>query len=457
MSDTEPCWWTVREARQRLRAGTISRLEYLAALAARADDRAGLNAFAFRTPSAVLRAAADVSGAGPLGGIPLAVKDSIDTVDAPTTAGTAALRGHTPRADAAAIRRVRAAAGLVAGKNVMHELSLGSTSNNPVTGPARNPYDPTLIPGGSSGGTAVAVAAGMVPAGLGADTGGSVRQPAALCGIVGFRPTAGRYPAGGGVPLSGTCDTIGPMARAVDDVVLLDAVLAGNPASAGPMALRGTRIGVPENPFYRDLDDEVRAVTRRALDRLADAGAEPVPVDAADVVERADGAGSPIVLYELRRDLSNYLAEQGYELTYDDVRRGVRSPDVRALVGDESDPDIDVELYTSALRERARTRENYRLLLEQYDVRALVQPTCPLPARPIGQDTTVELGGRQVPTFGTYVRHTNLAGVLGLPSISLPAGHTSDGLPVGIELNTAPGHDATLLALAREVERTLAA
>src|SRR5699024_554346 len=159
--------------------------------------------------------------AGELAGVPLAVKDNIDTCDAPTTAGTAALQGRVPGSDSTAVARLRAADGLLAGKTVMHELSLGITSNNAVTGPARNPYDPTLIAGGSSGGTATAVAAGMVPAGLGADTGGSVRQPASLCGLVGFRPTVGRYPTGGMVPLSRTRDAIGPMARSVADVVLL--------------------------------------------------------------------------------------------------------------------------------------------------------------------------------------------------------------------------------------------
>jgi len=396
-------------------------------------------------------------GVGELAGIPLAVKDNIDTRDAPTTAGTAALQGRVPRADNTAVARVRAASGLLAGKTVMHELSLGITSNNAVTGPARNPYDPSLIAGGSSGGTATAVAAGMVPAGLGADTGGSVRQPASLCGLVGFRPTVGRYPPGGAVPLSRTRDTIGPMARSVADVVLLDAVLAGAPAASGPVPLRGIRIGVPENPFYRDLDAEVDVIARRTLERLAVSGAELVPVDLSETAERADGAGTPIVLHELARDLPGYLDGQGYELSFDDVRHGVRSPDVRELLGDGAEAEIDAELYRMAMVEREHARHEYQELLARHDLRALLQPTCPLPARPIGQDTTVELNGRSVPTFGAYVRHANLAGVLGLPAISVPAGHTVTGLPVGFEINSSPGDDDTVLGLAASVEAVLAA
>lgn len=457
MADGDPWWWTIHAARQQLATGRISRREYLTALQARTTDRAELNAFAYRIPSEVLWARAVSSHLdGPLAGVPLAIKDNIDTGDAPTTGGTAALRGCVPHSDSEAIRRLRAASGLVAGKTVMHELSLGITSNNAVTGAARNPYDPSMIPGGSSGGTAVAVAAGMVPAGIGADTGGSVRQPAALCGIVGFRPTVGRYPTGGAIPLSRTRDTIGPMARSVQDVMLLDTILGGAPSAAAPLSLRGRRIGVPWEPFYRDLDETVDVVARWSLDRLREAGAELVPVDLSDVAERADGAGTPIVLYELARDLPGYLAEQGYELSFDDVRRGVRSPDVRELVGDDSDAAIDAELYWIAMRERGHATHDYRVLLAQHDVCALVQPTCPLPARPIGEDMTVELNGRQVPTFGTYVRHANLGGVLGLPSISLPAGYTPKGLPIGMEINAAPGDDATVLGLAREAESVLA-
>jgi len=442
-----------------MRSGQISRSEYLTALDARGDACAGLRVFAYRVPAEVLQAtAADGAyGGGPLAGIPLAVKDNIDTVDAPTTAGTEALSGRSPRTDAAAVRRIRAASGLVAGKNVMHELALGVTSNNPLTGAAGNPHDPALIPGGSSGGTAAAVAAGIVPGGLGTDTGGSARQPASLCGIVGFRPSLGRYPGDGVVPLSRTRDTIGPMARSVDDVVLLDAILSGAPAAVTASALPGIRIGVPHNPFYRDLDPEVDAVVRRALDLLADAGAQLVPVDLSEVVAQTEETGIDTVLYELRRDLPTYLVEHGYDLTYEDVCRGVRSPDVRELVGDGTDDPVDLQSYQSSMQQREWALQMYRTLLRRHAVGALVQPTCPLPARPIGRetDTTVELNGRRVPTFPTYIRHTNVAGALGLPAISLPAGHTSTGLPVGIELNAAPGDDTIVLGLAREAERVL--
>src|SRR5947209_2612740 len=182
---------------------------------------------------------------GPLHGVPLALKDNIDTADFPTTGGTPALAAHRPKRNAPIVQHLLDAGAIVLGKTNLQELAFGPTNNNAAFGPARNPYDPTRIPGGSSGGTAVAVSARLAPGGLGSDTGGSVRIPAALCGLVGFRPTTLRWSQVGVVPISHTRDTVGPITRSVGDCILLDGIVTGGPLEIAPASLRGLRLGVP--------------------------------------------------------------------------------------------------------------------------------------------------------------------------------------------------------------------
>jgi indoleacetamide hydrolase len=235
------------------------------AFLASVKEFAAINAVAAWDEETLLRDAAKAAG-GPLDGMAILIKDNINTADYPTTAATPALEGNRPAADAPVVLRLKAAGALIAGKANMHELSMGGTNGSSIFGIARNPYALDYTPGGSSGGVAAAVAAGIVRAGIGTDTIGSIRVPASLCGVIGFRPSFGRYPAEGIVPLSLSQDTPGPIARSMADVIALDAVLSGEVVNC--RAPDKIRIGVAQDLIAAS-SGEVKQVINAALDRAA--------------------------------------------------------------------------------------------------------------------------------------------------------------------------------------------
>ena len=451
------------DATNRLRSGELSAERYAEALIAQCRRWRDINAFISFDERRLLDAARHADrcsreSRGALHGLPVAIKDNIDTVGTATTAGTPALRSNRPRANAPAAEALFAAGALLLGKTNMHELADGITNNNAAFGPVRNPYAPAMIPGGSSGGTAAAVAARMSPAGLGTDTGGSVRIPAALCGVVGLRPTSGRYPGAGIVPISHTRDTAGPIARSVGDVALLDAVITGEQAPLVRPRLDGLRIGIPRSPFYDDMDSEVAAVIEEALARLRGAGCILVDADMPDLARLSAAAAGAISYYEQQRDLDSYLRAAGSTLRTRDVAREIASPDVRAIF--ERDVLGASAITEAAYRDamdihRPRLQGAYRDHFRGQRVAAIALPTTVLPARPIGEDADVELNGRRVPTFATFLRNTRAMTTAGVPGLSLPAGLTASGLPVGLELDAPEGHDRTLLGLGLAVEAVL--
>ena len=240
----------VREAAETLRAGDLTAEALAEALLARCAAASMLNAFISLEPDRVRAAARRADQhrqrgepLGPLHGVPLVLKDNIDTAEYPTTAGTPGLASHRPKHNAPIVQQLLDAGAVVLGKANLQELAYGPTNNNAAFGPARNPYDPTRIPGGSSGGTAAAVAARLAPAGLGTDTAGSVRVPGSLCGVTSFRPSTLRWSQAGIVPISHTRDTAGPVARSVADCVLLDGVVMGGTTELAPADLKGLRVG----------------------------------------------------------------------------------------------------------------------------------------------------------------------------------------------------------------------
>jgi len=454
----------VRDAAAAIHAGEITAEALAEALLVRCAAAASLNAFISLDPDAVRAAARRADSQrqrgerlGPLHGVPLAIKDNLDSVDAPTTGGTAGLAKNRPKRNAPVLQRLLDAGAIVLGKANMHELAYGVTNNNGAFGPARNPYDPTRIPGGSSGGTGVAVAARLAPGGIGSDTGGSVRIPAGLCGISGFRPTLLRWSQEGIVPISHTRDTAGPMTRSVADCVLLDGVVTGGPTEVAPARLQGLRVGVPRGHFWEKLDAELATILEATLARLRDAGVVLVEGDVVDVGTLDGAAGFPIALYETVTDLNKYLTEHATGLDFAGLVAQVKSPPVKEILGSLLGAGAITE---AAYREgldihRPALQETFRRTFRERDVAAIVFPTTPMPAAKIGEEDTVKVNGEPVPTFFTYIRNTGPGSVAGIPGLSLPAGMTGSGLPVGIEIDGPDGSDAKLLAIGLALETIL--
>ena len=465
---------TATEAVAAIQSGRLKAADYVATLLARAASLSRLNALTTLDLDGALAAARRIDALPPaalaqlpLAGLPIVVKDNINTAGSQTSAGTPALEGFVPKTTAPSAQRLVDAGAIVLGKANMHELAFGITSTNFAThaGPVRNPYDPTRIPGGSSGGTAAAIAARIVPAGLGTDTGGSIRIPAALSGVAGFRPSVGN---GGAerryhdpdavVPISHTRDTVGPMARTVADVALLDGVITG----AGPLpalALNGLRVGLPA-PLWAGLERQVEDVARAALQRLEAAGVVFVPIAMSELEQLNAMVGSPIAIHEAREDVRAWLvANDAPVKTVAELAARIASPDVRAIYDAVLDAVLDAQ-YDAALNLwRPRLQQYVAATFAGERLDALLFPTTRLAAAPIddvrGSSTVRIDGGEPLDTMDAFLRNTDPASTSGIPGLSLAAGMTASGLPVGLELDGPLGEDRRLLAIGVAFEQLL--
>lgn len=428
---------------------------------ARADRLAGLNAFitvdvegATKRAEKLDRMRAGGVVHGPLHGVPIVVKDNIHVAGLPNTAGTPGLKAFVPTASNEVVLRLEAAGAIIIGKTNLHELAFGITSDNAGFGAVKNPYDESLIPGGSSGGTAVAISAGIVPAGLGTDTGGSVRIPPSLTGIVGFRPSMGRYPSSAVTPISATRDTVGLLSRTVADLIVLDDVIVANQAVITDIAPDEIRLGIPRGYFYQNIDSESAVVVDATLARLADANVTLIEMDVPDIDSLMAASAFPIVFYEVLRDLTAYLAEFSTGVSFSELTAAAASADVKGVLGLVSgEGKTSEEVYAAAMDAREQLRENFQEYFASEQLDAIIFPTTILPARPIeGSMQTVELNGEQVPTLPSYIHNTDPASIAALPGISLPVGLTESGLPVGMEIDGPEQSDRRLLAVAKAIE-----
>ena len=435
---------TIREAGRALRSRRLSCAELTEqCLDQIARLNPSLNAFITVTGDAARALAREldhelVSGTdrGPLHGIPIAHKDLFRTKGVRTTSGSKIFADFIPGTDAPLVARLQAAGAITVGKVGLHELAYGITSDNPHYGTIRNPRNPDHSPGGSSGGSAVAVATGMAYLATGTDTGGSIRIPASFCGITGLKPTYGLLDRSGVQPLGLSLDTVGPMALTVDDVHLSFQAMAGTgackPASEG---LEDIRVGLPENFFFDDVAAEVKAAVQQAARRAEQLGARVTAVRVPDV-ETLNLAGLVILLAE-----ASAVHEKRLH------RREDFGSDVLALL--DQGRLVPATDYVNAQRLRKQLLREFHSLFRHID--CLLTPTTPIPAPRIGQ-TEVVMDAKSYNVRMLATRFVRPFNVLGFPALSIPCGNTPDGLPIGLQMIARPLEEELLLWLGEAIE-----
>ena len=408
---------------------------------------------------------------GPLHGVPVALKDLFYTRGIRTTAGSKIMADFIPDADATVVERLRQAGAVLVGKTALHEFAYGITNDNPHFGPTRNPWDPARTPGGSSGGSAVALATGMCYAALGTDTGGSIRIPACFCGVAGLKPTRGRVSLRNVYPLGYTLDHVGPMARTVVDVGLVYQIIAGfdpqddfsEDRPVGEVRLSKSlkrrsqesearsqkknhlssgyeeafRIGIPENYFFDCLQPEVETLVRKAAGVLEDLGATVVPVRVPDMDELTE-ANLATLLVEAYVVHKEHLENRPNDLGEEIRRRLAQGREVSA-------PD-----YVQAQLVRHRIRRQLEQLFEQVDV--IVTPTTPLVAFPSGETRTT-ICGKEEDARAATTRLTRGFNATGHPALSVCCGFSSDDLPVGLQIVGRLWDEATVLQVGYAYEQ----
>jgi len=461
-SDNELTELGVAAAAREIRIGDFTAESYAGALLRQARRQSDIHSFITIDETAVLAAAVaadEARAAGstaPLLGVPLGIKDSYQTRELPTTIGLRSLHGFTPAADAEIVTAVRNAGGIVFGKNNLVEMSYGVTGHNEAYGQVLNPYQRAHLSGGSSSGSAASVAARIVPASFGGDTIGSIRIPAALNGVVGFKPTTGRWPRGGVVPVSHTLDTTGLLARNVEDVALLDHIVTGQPAAPARSDLTDARFAYAPKHYLQLVDAESEQKFWETVHLLRAAGAEVVEVDLGDdFSDLADRVGWNLFLRDTHQAVTRFLQANDYPIRFNDVYAGLKTQlhAVWSAVVVPGAPGYLTENEHAATIavDRPQLRRRFDDVFSRDGFDALIFPTTPAPAPLIADQWEFTVAGETVPHL-FLSKNTIPASGAGIPGITLPIGLTTSGLPIGIELDAGYGRDTELLALAAQVE-----
>jgi aspartyl-tRNA(Asn)/glutamyl-tRNA(Gln) amidotransferase subunit A len=449
---------TVRELGHLLRSGKISSVELIQDVLQRIKTEDTCHTFITVTGEQALEQAVErdkelAAGIdrGPFHGIPVAYKDLIYTRGVRTTGGSLIHRDFVPERDATVVDKLHLGGAITIGKTNLHELAYGATSKNPHYGFVLNPHDTNRVAGGSSGGSATAVALGFVPVALGSDTGGSIRIPASYCGVTGFKPTYGRVSRHGVMPLSYSLDHVGPLGTSVEDCAVAIAEIAGadprdESSSAvpvpdfyqpGPRRLKGLRVGVPANFYFDHVDSEVAESVHAAIREMERLGATPVEITLPDMVAMNVTAriiqwGEASAVYSSFRDGTQF------------------GSDVWALI--EQGRLVSAPEYVNALRLRNLFRREFDKVWEQIDV--LATPATPITAPGVSEDT-VDISGYQEDARVASTRLTRAINFLGEPALSLPCGRSRSHMPIGLQLVSAPFTDAYLLRIGATLEREL--
>lgn len=459
MDATEVCYLSIAQLAERYRRKELSPVEVTEAYLRRIEAlEPRLNSYMTVTGELALEQARvaerELGGGtdrGPLHGVPIALKDLYNTRGIRTTSGSRVFEHYIPDNDAAAWERLREAGAVLLGKTGMYEFAYGPTGENPHYGTPRNPWKLDCLPGGSSSGSGTAVAAGQAAMAMGSDTGGSIRIPAALCGVVGLKATYGRVSRYGATPLSWSQDHIGPLTRTVEDAALVLQALAGhdprdpasstrpvpNYAAALRQGVRGLRIGVPREGFWAPIDPEVDAAVRQAIAVLQDLGATVEEVSLPHTVH--SGAASRVVISAEATTFHRDLLRQHGAL-YD--------ASVKARL--EMGLFITSRDYLVAQRVRARIRQEQEEALQRVDV--LATPTETIPAPPIGS-RQVRAGEGTVDIRDALLQCTRPFNLSGLPAIAVPCGFTREGLPISLQLAGRAFDEATVLRAAHAYEQ----
>jgi aspartyl-tRNA(Asn)/glutamyl-tRNA(Gln) amidotransferase subunit A len=438
---------TITDLARLIRARTLSAAEAtercLARIAARDTDiNAYITVMADEARAQAREADRELAAGrdrGPMHGVPISLKDLIDVRGTPTTAASRVRAGHMASSDALITTRLRDAGAVLVGKTNLHEFAFGTTNEDSAYGPVHHPLDPTRSPGGSSGGSAASVLDGMAYASIGTDTGGSIRIPSSLCGLVGLKPHLGEVPLDGIVPLSTLLDHVGPICRSVEDAAIVYHALRGvtNPPTIRRRDIRGLRLGVPR-PYFMDLlDAQVRAMFEAVVQRLAREGAAIEDV----AIPHATSA-SPIYVHLSLPEAATYHATT-LETRPDDYTSNVR---LRIEMGRY----ILAEDYVRALCGREALIADVNAALAGRD--GLLLPTMAIPAQKLGA-ATVSLGGTEEPVRNAMLRLTQPFNISGHAAISIPCGRTSEGLPIGAQI--VGSQTASVLEIAAGLESVM--